>query len=104
MAQENRGPKNTPAVDGLSTAAKATLFAAAAAVTLAMVPCFGWLNWIVSPACLIPMVLGGIGMGRMSSFDGEPGAHPGPFLAALIGGALLFVASGGRLVLGAGLM
>lgn len=104
MEKPDRGPINPSPIDGLSTAAKATLVAAAAAVTLAMVPCFGWLNWVVSPACLIPMVLGGIGLGRMSSFDGEPGAHPGPYLAALIGGALLFVASGGRLVLGVGLM
>ncbi len=101
---DRRDTRPTAPIDGLSTAAKTTLVAAAAAVTLAMIPCIGWLNWIVSPACLIPMVLGAIGLGRMSSFDGEPGSHPGPFLAALIGGALLFVASGGRLVLGVGVM
>jgi len=104
MDHTNRPAGDTPPPDGLSTAAKATLVAAASAVTLAMIPCFGWLNWVVSPACLIPMVLGAIGLGRMSSFDGEPGSHPGPFLAALIGGALLFMASGGRLVLGVGVM
>lgn len=104
MDHTDRRPETTPPIDGLGSAAKAALVATAAAVTLAMIPCFGWLNWIVSPACLIPMVLGGIGLGRMSSFDGEPGSHPGPFLAALIGGALLFAASGGRLVLGVGVM
>lgn len=96
-------PANQPP-DGLSTAAKTTLVAAASAVFLAAIPCFGILNWIVTPACLIPMVLGAIGLGRSTGLTGEPGAHPGPYLAALIGGALLFAASGGRLVLGMGVM
>ena len=97
-------PSSVPDADILTTAARATLVATATVAMIAMIPCFGILNWIISPACLIPVVLGVVGLTRMSASGARSSAHPGPFLAAIFGGILLFVATGGRLMLGAGVM
>ena len=97
-------PNRNHDTDALTTTTRATLVATATMAMIAMIPCFGVLNWIISPACLIPVVLGVIGLTRMSASGNESAAHPGPFLAAIIGGILLFVATGGRLMLGAGVV
>jgi len=100
MNEPSIPPDPDPNDSGLSLVARVTLVTAASLVAVAMMPCFGWLNWLVAPACLVPVVVGAIGLGITTS--SSEGAHPGPFLAALIGGLLLMAVSGGRLTLGLG--
>ncbi len=79
-----------------------TLLLTATVVLVAMAPCFGFINWGAAPLCLVPCTLGTIGLvkrGRAPELT-----HPGPFLAALIGGLLMLVTSLLRLIVGLGVM
>jgi len=88
--------------DSLALPSRITLLTVASMVLVAMIPCLGWLNWAVAPLCLVPFTLGVVGLALSTGAAGDRRPHPGPHLAALIGGVLLFVVSAGRLVLGLG--
>jgi hypothetical protein len=87
---------------GLTRWSRITLLLTATLVLIAMVPCLGWLNWGVAPLCLAPTTLGIIGAVKRGKAPEL--THPGPFLAAIIGGLLMLVASVARLVIGLGVM
>ncbi len=93
---------NPPAVrfSLLTSWTRISLLLSANCVLVAMVPCFGFLNWGVAPLCLFPIVLGSVGLAVARSRQ----LHPGPFLGALIGGSLMMVVSVLRLLLGAGVI
>lgn len=84
----------------LTSWTRISLFLCANFVLVAMVPCLGVLNWGVAPLCLFPVVLGSVGLFVAK----RRRLHPGPFLAALIGGSLMLTLSVLRLLLGAGVI
>ena len=86
-------------VGSLGRATRATLLVAASAELVAMVPCFGILNWGVAPLCVAPLAIGLIGL-----LDSDSKEHPGPLLAGVVGGASLLLLSLARLVLGGGVL
>jgi hypothetical protein len=72
-------------------------------VVLALLPCMGWVNWFVAP---LAVGLAGIGVvGLLRDRDPATGQvdRPGPYLAAITGGAALGVVSLLRLFLGFGI-
>ncbi len=89
---------------GLVLPARVTLLVCAAVVTVAMTPCLGLLNWFAAPLCLAPLVLGILGLMKVSAAPADQPIHPGPFLGALLGSSLLLVFSLLRLLLGMGVI
>lgn len=86
-------------IGGLGRAVQVTLLVSASAALVAMVPCFGILNWLVAPLCLAPTIIGLVGLVLP-----ERKEHPGPLLAGLVGGLALLCLSVARLALGGGLI
>jgi hypothetical protein len=88
----------------LLTPGRILLVATAALVTVAMMPCFGILNWLAIPVALAPASLGALGLWGCRRADPALGLQPAPFLGLALGGALLALASALRLLLGAGVV
>ena len=81
----------------LGRATRITLLIIASIELVAMVPCFGILNWGVAPLCIAPVAIGLTGL-----LDSHSKEHPGPLLAGVVGGVSLLMLSLARLALGAG--
>lgn len=88
----------------MKVASLVTLILALLAVLVGFFPCFGWVNWIGAPFCVLPVVVGMVGL--ITDKDAETGLAPnmGVHLAAVIGGALLGIAATVRCLLGGGVV
>ena len=99
LEQNPSEPLELLSIDALDRAAQITLLVSASAALVAMVPCFGILNWLVAPLCLAPTLIGLVGL-----LLPERKEYPGPLLAGLVGGLALLCLSLARLALGGGLI
>ena len=99
MEQNPSQPIELLAVGSMGRAAQVTLLVSASAALVAMVPCFGILNWLVAPLCLAPTLIGLVGL-----LLPDRNEYPGPLLAGLVGGLALLCLSLARLALGGGLI
>lgn len=94
-------PTTTPSHHG--RAARTLLVVNAGLAVVALIPCLGWMNWMVIPLCLGTMTLGVVGWLTLSEPQQESTAK-GPYIAAILGGMLLFGTSTFRLLLGGGVL
>jgi hypothetical protein len=99
LEQNPSEPLELLSIGALGRAAQVTLLVSASAALVAMVPCFGILNWLVAPLCLAPTLIGLVGL-----LLPERKEYPGPLLAGLVGGLALLCLSLARLALGGGLI
>ncbi len=86
----------------LKIAAIVVLVLSALLTGVAFLPCIGWLNWVAAPFTGVPVVVGIIGLASDREKDEEDTTGPAPYLAALIGGVVLFGISVVRCLLGGG--
>ncbi len=99
LEQNPSEPLELLSIGALGRATQVTLLVSASAALVAMVPCFGILNWLVAPLCLAPTLIGLVGL-----LLPERKEYPGPLLAGLVGGLALLCLSLARLALGGGLI
>lgn len=88
----------------MKTAAALTLILAILGVAFAFVPCLGWMNWIAVPFCLVPMILGTIGL--ITDKDPNTGRNPNTslYIACVIVPVLLGGGGALRCLLGGGVV